>query len=85
VGQPIYQATAAARAARIRFLALAEHQLGEPEREALLADAGGPGYDEHLWQPPRSDRLGEAAPGLDVSGDGRKRHGSEAKKRGAKG
>ena len=42
---------APAPAAGLRASALTEDQLGEPERQPLLPDPGGPGDDDHLGQP----------------------------------
>jgi hypothetical protein len=40
MGEIVDQAAGAARTAGLRSRAFAQHELGDPEREALLPDAG---------------------------------------------
>jgi hypothetical protein len=80
VGQPAHQPASTAAAARFLIPALAEDQLGQPERQALLAHPDRPGDQDDLGQPVRPDGVSQAEPGVLMSDQGRQRHGMEGKK-----
>jgi hypothetical protein len=84
VGQAIHQAAAAAGPAGLRVPPLAEHELGEPEGQALLADPGRSRDHDHLRKPLGPQGLGEAAAVFEVPGERWQVHGTQGTERGGK-